>query len=92
MNDFISSLAPSDKARIDVIGRELAKFGLGIHLPHAHDRQGDIEPLAPGLVSYEQALQVQFVPSADVPEDALAVGWRWIDGKLEVCAGCCALP
>jgi hypothetical protein len=56
----------------------LAKHGLGVCMPHAHDANGDFVELASGIVAYEEDLKVSFYPTGSTPTDkVIAVGWRW---------------
>lgn len=89
MTGSILLLSANDLGRVEDIARELSKYGLGIFAPHAHGADGNIAALPLGVVAYENNLNVSFVAAGSVPDDATAVGWRWIDGKLEVCAHCC---
>jgi hypothetical protein len=89
MKSTIESLKLIDRERIEVIAEELANYGLGIFEPHAHNRNGDIVPLPDGVTSYESDLKVSFVRQENVPGDSVAVGWRWQNGELTVCANCC---
>jgi hypothetical protein len=89
MKSTIESLRLKDKERIEAIAGELAQYGLGVFEPHAHDENGNIVPLPDGVVSYERDLKVSFIPQENVPADSVAVGWRWNNGALTVCANCC---
>lgn len=92
MNSILESLNVDDKRRVEAIAQELAKFGLGVFFPHAHDPEGKIVPLPAGIISYENNLRVSFIPEISAPSDSIPVGWRWSDGTMRVCARCCYNP
>lgn len=69
----------------------LAKYNLGIFVPHLHDEQtGEILPLPAAVISCERDLKITFLPSADVDTGMESVAWRWNGREIEVCASCCA--
>ncbi len=90
MNNIMQSFKPTDQRRIEAIARELSHYGLGILLPHAHDSNGSIRSLSHDMIICENGLKVSFVPRASAQSDAVAVGWRWINGTLTICANCCS--
>jgi len=71
------------------LAKELSSYGLGVFVPHAHDKDGAITQLEQGVIALEQNLHVGFVSTANVPPSAIPVGWRWDGAALEVCAACC---
>ncbi len=75
--------------RLNAIAAELSAYGLGIFRPHQHDQHGAITDLPERMISMEQNLKVSFLAHDAVPDNAVAVGWRWNGRELEVCAGCC---
>jgi hypothetical protein len=89
MTSLIERLPESDKEHVKAIAQQLARYGLGILDPHAHDNNGHIVPLPSGVVSYENALNVKFIPQEQLPVGSVAVGWRWENGTLTACAHCC---
>ena len=89
MTDRLQSLNEDDQRRVAQIGQELSKYGLGISVPHAHDVDGRFGPLPLGVVAYENDLKVSFISSESVPANAIAVGWRYIEGELRASAYCC---
>jgi hypothetical protein len=73
--------------------RILAKYDLGICLPHIHDQSsGTILPLPAGIVACERDLRVSFESVECLSETMLPVAWRWTANGLEPCASCCAGP
>jgi hypothetical protein len=86
----LEQLDEASKRKVEEIARELSSYGLGVFVPHAHDNHGNIGPLPTDVVAFEKDLQVTFVPKSELPCDAIAVGWRWQEGALEVCTHCCS--
>jgi len=70
--------------------KELAKFGLGVTVPHMHqeDSPFTFDPLPSGMVQIENEQVVSFVPSTEATDHALPVSWRWNGEGVEVVAGC----
>ena len=89
MRNPIAELSLSTQRRLEELAQELALHGLGISSPHMHGPCNEIARLPEGIVAYEADLKVDFRSLDKVPEHAVAVGWRWSDGKLSVFAGCC---
>ena len=89
MSDRLQTLNLLDSARVLEIAKELSAYNLGIFAPHTHGAAGEIIPLPAGIVAYEKNLEVSFLPKAECPADAVAVGWRWEADRLSVCANCC---
>jgi hypothetical protein len=89
---ILEHIDAAGQQRIGAIAQELSQYGLGVFAPHAHGEDGAIQPLPRGMVSYEQNLKVSFIPQTSVPSDSIAVGWRWNNGAMEVCAHCCFDP
>jgi hypothetical protein len=89
MRSLIECLAESDREHVEAIAQELARYGLGILDPHAHDNDGHVVPLPSGVVSFEESLNVKFIPQKQLPDGSVAVGWRWENGTLTACAHCC---
>lgn len=77
---------------VQVILRKLAKYGLGIFLPHAHNAAGDMVPLPQDVVQVERNLVVSFHSIADSESfGAVTVGWIWDEetNEVRVVAKCC---
>jgi hypothetical protein len=74
---------------IEEISKVLAKYNLGICVPHMHTEAGEeLVSLPPGVVALERKLQVSFVDPA-IAGDTEPVAWRWNGTRLEVCGSCC---
>lgn len=68
--------------------RQLVAYGLGVCIPHQHNPDtGEFEALPPGVVQFEEGLEVTFKAKSELPETALPVAWVWDDG-LQIVAGC----
>jgi hypothetical protein len=92
MREFIRSAREALSTReIEEVSRVLAKYNLGICVPHMHDEDtGEIVTLPPGIISCERNLKVSFEDSATVKAHSTEpVAWRWNGCTLEVCASCC---
>lgn len=79
------------KEEIQELAKILARYNLGICIPHMHNKQtGELVPLSTGMVSCERNLNVSF-EEATVMEDQgmVAVAWRWNGTNMEICANCC---
>ncbi len=65
--------------------RRLARYGLGVCLPHMHVTEERLAPLPQGVVQFEADLQVSFVDE-HYPEvqAALPVAWLWDEGARVV--------
>lgn len=83
----------------DVIGQQevqeaakiLAKYNLGIFIPHMHNQEtGEILALPEGVISAERDLKIKFVKIDALESDMIPIGWRWNGIALEVCASCCS--
>lgn len=69
----------------------LAKYGLGINVPHMHDSSGGFEPLKDRTISFEQGLKVSFHDESEVRSDeSVAVAWCWDEatGQVRVTGKC----
>jgi hypothetical protein len=75
--------------RASAIAQELARYGLGIALPHAHISSPGLTELPYGMVALEQGLRVSFVDKESLPETAVSVAWRWENDSIGVWAACC---
>lgn len=68
----------------------LAKYGLGILIPHMHDEKtGEILPLPTNMISCERDLVVSFKRIDHLEVDMVPVAWRWGANGFEICASCC---
>lgn len=86
---FIERASDSvQKPEVQQLIRELAKYDLGVCIPHMHDMvTGSFLPLPRDCVQSENGLKVSFVSSAKVGKSDIPVAWRWND-QLEVAATC----
>jgi len=89
MNAALPARGTPAYERISAMAKELSSYGLGIFVPHSHDRSGSIIELPQGTVAMEQRLQVSFTRAETLPLSSVPVGWRWNGVELAVCAGCC---
>jgi hypothetical protein len=68
----------------------LAKYNLGICVPHMHDEEtGSIIPLPPGIITCERNLKVSFEEMAKTTELSVPVAWKWNGTDIEICYSCC---
>jgi hypothetical protein len=93
MNEFLCAAHEAVlKGEIEEVSRVLAKYNLGICVPHMHDETGEIVPLPVGVVSCERNLRVSFEESALVEAQNMeSVAWRWNGVSLETCGSCCTV-
>lgn len=78
-----------EEPEVQEIARRLAKWGLGITMPHMHTREQDFADLPDDVVQVEQAGVVSFQPRADAEAAGLVpVGWRWMQDGVATAAGC----
>jgi hypothetical protein len=85
--------AQDDIMRPDVQAamQTLARYGLGVNVPHKHNSSGDFEPLNDRTVSFEQGLKVSFHDESEIgADDSIAVAWRWDEatGQVRITGKC----
>ena len=72
--------------------KRLAKYQLGIFMPHMHDEKtGDFQLLADDVMQVESGLQVTFKPTEEIANQRdrfLPVAWLWRDGATSISAAC----
>ena len=72
--------------------RRLAKFELGIFIPHMHDDQtGEFRPLPNHMMQVESGSEVSFQPAEKIARQAdrfLPVGWCWRAGAPTPVTAC----
>ena len=76
---------------VQEIIKRLAKYGLGVCIPHMHAKDtGDFRDLPNDLVQRESQLQVSFVPRSSINDQDIPVAWRWNDEVqvAEICRIC----
>jgi hypothetical protein len=94
-----SSLLPDELRRAqEAIGfpevqdmlKRLAKYNLGICMPHIHDEErGGFHPLPADTVQLEDDLKVRFVKRDEAERiKAVPVGWQWHDDGVNAMAVC----
>ena len=70
----------------------LAKYKLGIFMPHMHDEKtGDFQLLANDVMQVESGLQVSFKSTEEIANQSdqfLPVAWLWRDGATSISAAC----
>lgn len=68
----------------------LAKYNLGICMPHMHDEgTGGFEVLPNDMVQQESGLQVSFVRADDENlNQAVPVAWQWVEDGARAYARC----
>ncbi len=91
------ALRAVETEEVQNIIRALAKYNLGVFMPHSH-KKGDgktgngFEPLPPDMMSVEDDLITSFIPRHEMVASGHGVptGWRWIDSEAVVCvaSGC----
>lgn len=66
---------------------QLARYNLGVCMPHMHVQEGAFSELPPDMISLEQ--QSAFIPAMEAdPENTLPVAWRWENGTVIVAGSC----
>ena len=72
--------------------RRLSGHGLGIFMPHMHDkRTGDFLSLPDDVTQVEAGLEVSFQPAAEIASQAdrfQPVAWLWRAGAATTAAAC----
>ena len=77
---------------VQEILEKLAKYKLGIFMPHMHDeRTGEFQLLANDVMQVESGLQVSFKPTQEIANQSdqfLPVAWFWRGGATSISAAC----
>ena len=77
---------------VQVILERLAKYKLGIFMPHMHDeRTGEFQLLADDVMQVESGLQVSFKPTQEIAKQSnrfLPGAWLWRGGATSISAAC----
>jgi hypothetical protein len=69
------------------IMEQLARYNLGVCMPHMHIREGEFSELPPDMISLEQ--QSDFIPATQAdPVTTLPVAWRWEKGVVIIAGSC----
>ena len=70
----------------------LAKYKLGIFMPHMHDEKtGGFQQLADDVMQVESSLQVSFKSTEEIANQSdqfLPVAWLWRTGATSISAAC----
>lgn len=77
---------------VQEILERLAKYKLGIFMPHMHDEKtGDFQLLADDVMQVESGMKVTFKPAVEIANQSdrfLPVAWLWRDGATSISAAC----
>ena len=77
---------------VQEILERLAKYKLGIFMPHMHDEKtGELQLLADDVMQVESSLQVTFKPAEEIANQSdrfLPVAWLWRGGVKSISAAC----
>ena len=77
---------------VQEILERLAKYKLGIYMPHMHDEKtGEFQLLADDVMQVESGLQVSFKPTEEIENKSdqfLPVAWFWRGGATSISAAC----
>jgi len=70
--------------------KALAKYNLGVYLPHIHPETGGFNVLPMDMVAVETDNVVSFVKRSEVAQisNAIPVAWSWDEEKSVVSARC----
>ena len=76
----------------DII-KQLAKFNLGVCVPHMHSSSFDFAALPEDVVQVEEDCKVSWVPRGglETSPGAISVAWRWHDDGIHAAAKCIAV-
>lgn len=77
---------------VQEILERLARYKLGIFMPHMHDEiTGEFQLLANDVMQVESGLQVSFKPTQEIANQRdrfLPVAWFWRAGATSISAAC----
>ena len=75
------------------IVKQLAKFNLGVCVPHMHSPSYDFAALPEDVVQVEEDCKVSWVPRGALESSlgAIPVAWRWHDDGIHAAAKCIAI-
>ena len=72
---------------VQEIMKQLAKYNLGVCMPHMHVREGEFAELPADIISLEQ--KSAFIPTSDAdPVNTLPVAWRWQNNAVIIAGSC----
>ena len=93
LNNLPESLQIAQKAieteEVQEIIKQLAKYNLGVCMPHMHTENNGFVELPKDMIQVEQQLVTSFVHSSEVDrETMIPVVWRYIDGVVVSASSC----
>lgn len=93
LNDLPEGLQTAQKAieteEVQEIIKQLAKYNLGVCMPHMHTEGNGFVELPKDMMQIEQKLVTSFVPASEVnPETMIPVVWRHVDGLVVSASSC----
>jgi len=84
--------AAIDLPEIQAIAQTLAKYNLGIFMPHMHDEEtGDFIELPQGINAVEDGMKVSFHSEDELAasgKEFVDVGWQWLDHGISPRMSC----
>ena len=85
-----SAIAAIDLPEVQAMMKKLARFNLGVCLPHKHaEETGDFILLPDDEIQMEDDLHVTFLDRASAAQQkAIPVAWRWKDDGVSASAVC----
>lgn len=74
---------------VQEILKQLAKYNLGVCMPHIHTADEDFADLPNDLVQVEENLEITFKPRQSMDNSrAVPVAWQWLDDGVTASAMC----
>jgi hypothetical protein len=93
LNNLPESLQVAQKAidteEVQEIIKQLAKYNLGVCMPHMHTHNNGFVELPKDMIQVERQLVTSFVHSSEVDDKTMIpVVWRYIDGVVVSASSC----
>lgn len=93
LNNLPESLQIAQKAietgEVQEIIKQLAKYNLGVCMPHMHTENKGFVDLPKDMIQVERKLVTSFVHSSEVDDQTMIpVVWRYIDGVVVSASSC----
>jgi hypothetical protein len=93
LNNLPESLQLAQKAidteEVQEIIKQLAKYNLGVCMPHMHTNNNGFVELPKDMIQVERQLVTSFVHSSEVDDKTMIpVVWRYIDGVVVSASSC----
>lgn len=93
LNNLPESLQIAQKAieteEVQEIIKQLAKYNLGVCMPHMHTNKNGFVELPKDMIQVERQLVTSFVHSSEVDDKTMIpVVWRYIDGVVVSASSC----